>query len=582
MNIKTLLLLSPALLLCSCEMDFYRSDTMTSAMLKNNPGSAVYTTDGNYSMLKDVLEYNGAEDTRNTWVRHYFQMTEFRGDNICLSGRTEDPLYEAITYTDNQTTMSNGYFWYCSYKIIYGANANIESLPEGVSSDTDHVLGENYFLRAMAHFSLVNLYAKPYSRGADNEGVVLRTSTDCSTTARASVGEVYEQIEKDLVKAAELMKGGTVRGDNGFAGYDAARGLLTRVYLYMGRYDDAIALADEMLGSAPASHLESDIADYYANTRTSKETLWCIGMEPTDHQFLAKGQLASMYYSPDGIGSTGWCEMYASDPLLELFERYPQDRRYTSYFSTSSVAGDGSVMIHWPVADNTNSFRGNNLVTSGISYDEASETYSFNTGGVNYTVRKEMRDGYPVWCFGDASNDTSDNDGFEGGTRVYVRSNIKSVASGSRNSYPAYMCSKFSYQDGNPMLSSPAFIRWAEVILNRAESYAHKGDVANALADVNIIRARAGLSGDALFADAADMAAKGYSDVLDVVLDERRLEFCYEGQRAFDLYRNGKSIDRRFAGVQTWEVMTPERLDEIFPYTIPYDETSVSGITNNR
>ncbi len=578
-KIAFLLTLCTAMVFTSCEMDFYRSDTMTSSMLKSNPDAAVYTTDGNYSMLKDVMMYNSAEDTRNTWVRHYFQMTEFRGDNICLSGRTEDPLYEATTYTDNQTTMNNGYFWYASYKIIYGCNANIESLPEGTS---DQVLGENYFLRAVAHLALADLYARPYSRGRDNEGIVIRTSTDCSTTTRATVGEVYDRIVADLQKAAELMKDGTVRGDKGFASYDAARGLLTRVYLYMGRYDDAISLANEMLGSDPASHLESNIGNYFANTRTSDETLWCIGMETTDHEYLAKGQIASMYYSPDGIGSTGWCEMYTSDPLMDLFERYPEDQRFTSYISYCAPANDGSVMIYWPVKDEVNSFRSNTLVTSGISHDSASDTYSFTNGGVSYTVRKEIRNGYPVWCFGDSSNDATDDDGFTGGTRVYVRDNIKSVASGSRQTYPAFMCSKFSYQDGNPMLASPAFIRWAEVILNRAESYAHKGDVSNALADVNILRTRAGLSGSALFADEADMNAKGYTDVLDVVLDERRLELCYEGQRAIDLYRNGKNIDRRFGGVQTWEVLTPEKLDEIYPYTIPYDETSVSGITNNR
>ena len=75
---------------------------------------------------------------------------------------------------------------------------------------------------------------------------------------------------------------------------------------------------------------------------------------------------------------------------------------------------------------------------------------------------------------------------------------------------------------------------------------------------------------------------KGYGDILDVVLDERRLELCFEGHRAIDLYRNGKSIDRRFAGVQKWEILTPEMLDEVYPYCIPYDEVTVSGIPNNK
>ena len=80
-----------ALAMVSCEMEHFRSDTMTSSQLAADPGAAVYTTDGNYSLFKDVLLYNGSEYSANTYVRHYLQMTEFRGDNMTLSGRTTTP-----------------------------------------------------------------------------------------------------------------------------------------------------------------------------------------------------------------------------------------------------------------------------------------------------------------------------------------------------------------------------------------------------------------------------------------------------------------------------------------------------------
>ena len=48
---KIITLFAAAAALVSCNLDFYRSDTMTSAMLGANPGAAVYTTDGNYSMF---------------------------------------------------------------------------------------------------------------------------------------------------------------------------------------------------------------------------------------------------------------------------------------------------------------------------------------------------------------------------------------------------------------------------------------------------------------------------------------------------------------------------------------------------
>ena len=142
-----------------------------------------------------------------------------------------------------------------------------------------------------------------------------------------------------------------------------------------------------------------------------------------------------------------------------------------------------------------------------------------------------------------------------------------------RNTFPKYFVTKFSYQDGEPMLSSPVLLRWGEVVLNRAEAYAKMGNTAKALEDVNLIRNRAGIPA----MEAGNL--HGYTDILDVVLDERRMELSFEGHRMFDVYRNRRTMDRRYAGVQPWEEIdyTADKIQ--FP--IPYGETSVSGIDQN-
>ena len=136
--------------------------------------------------------------------------------------------------------------------------------------------------------------------------------------------------------------------------------------------------------------------------------------------------------------------------------------------------------------------------------------------------------------------------------------------------------SKFSYQDGDPMLCSPAMIRWGEVILNRAEAYAKLGNDKEALDDVNVIRKRAEIPEEGMFS-LSNM--HGYGSVLDVVLDERRLELAFEGHRMFDVYRNKRAMDRRFAGVQPWEVVRYDDPRTILP--IPYNEITVSHIPQN-
>ena len=576
------MMIAAAAALVSCNMDFYSSDTMTSSMLKENPGAAVYTTDGNYSMFYQHLEYASGMWGGYTYSRLLFLMTELRGDNVCLSGRSEDPLYEDCVYGDNPQTLDLQYFWYASYKIIYGANSNIESIPVGVDAATDHLLGENYFIRAIAHLNLCNIFATPYTYGAekrpDMPGVVLRNSTDCSVTTRATIGEVYEQIVEDLKKAADLMKAGTRRGNAGYASYNAARGLLTRVYLYMGEYDKCIELAEEMLGGNPASNLD-DITKYFSDTRISKETLWCIAKDNDDEgtDYAPKSQLASMYYSPDGIGGTGWCEMYWSDPLMELIFRHPEDKRLT-YFGTINATNDGTKVVHWPMSDPDNNFRLNAKVHNVKLGTDPNNLATLSFDGKSYTLKSMEVNGHTEYYINGYYPGDVDDDGFEAGTRVYVRDNV-AAATGCRDSFPAYTMSKFSWQDGDSMLSSPAVIRWAEVVLNAAEAYAHKGDVTNALKYTNVIRTRAGIP---TWADAAAYEAEGYTDIVDVVLDERRLELCFEGHRAIDVFRNGKVLDRRFAGVQPWEVLDKAQMDLRFPYCIPFAEISVSGIQGNK
>lgn len=567
--------------LASCNMDFYRSDTMTSAMLSENPAAAVYTTDGNYALLKDRMEYSN-DRSDNIYLKILFQMTEFRGDNTCLSGRTTSPVYSHMTYTDNPQVPHLSYFWYISYKIIYGCTSNIESIDEDVSAEMNHLLGENYFLRAMCHFNLCNLYATPYSRGAEKPGIVIRNSTDCSVTKRATVGETYTQIVSDLEDAMRLMKGGQRRGDAGYASYEAAAGLLTRVYLYMGEYQKCIDLADELLGANPSSCLD-DITTYFANTRTSKETLFCIVKTESDKDYSPRSELASLYYSPDAIGGTGWCEIYWSDPLIELMFRHPEDKRLT-YYGTISATNDGKKMIHWPIPDNANRFRLNANVNN-ISFDMDASENTITYQGKSYIVKRTTEHtGYPEYYIENLYEGIADdNDGFMGPkqTRVYVRDNVD-VATGIRQTFPAYTMSKFSYQNGNPMLASPAVVRMGEVVLNVAEAYAHLQNESKALEYVNIIRTRAGIP---TWRDKTHYESEGYDNLLDVVLDERRLELCFEGHRALDLYRNGRAIDRRFAGNQDWEVIEltddEKGLDFRFPYCIPFEETSVSGIPGN-
>ncbi|QNK61509.1 RagB/SusD family nutrient uptake outer membrane protein [Pedobacter sp. PAMC26386] len=132
----------------------------------------------------------------------------------------------------------------------------------------------------------------------------------------------------------------------------------------------------------------------------------------------------------------------------------------------------------------------------------------------------------------------------------------------NRNGYPKYFINKYSFQEGYETLSSPVVLRLAEMYLTRAESAFQLGRPNDALADVNVIRTRAGLSESALFS-AGNMM--GYTNVLDVILDERRLEFAFECQRKFDVFRNKRTMNRDYPGTHLASGQTTQQI----PYTDP-------------
>ena len=553
--------------LASCNLDYFPSDELNSNVLLNSASGAEYVIDGCYAMLKEEYEYVEYASS-NTYIRHYMQDTEFPSDNICLSGQTTDPLAKATWYkmTDNLKNIELP--WWIGYKVIYSANTVIETFKEGESTANDQLIGEAYFLRGMIHFHLVNLFARQYSLGRDNLGIPLRISTNTSETTRATVGEVYDQVVKDLTKAAELMNAPRHSGSPAYATKNAALGMLSRVYLYMDENQKVLDVISQM--PEPTGKLDSDYPTYFARALESTETLLAVAHTVLEDR--AQASIGSMYNGDGG----GWGEVYASDPLMNLYERYPSDNRL-SYIKLQIETDDrqplcGKPVVFFPVKSASDDFRSN--LYAEIKTDGSGKYCEIEDGGTKTTYRiKELKvngmnqedsEGEYTLYYVEYGGDTCF-------ARMYEQFPIH------RFTYPNYFVTKFGYQDGHPQLSSPVLLRWAEVVLNRAEANAKLGHDAEALADVNAIRQRAGIPAEGLFELGTKM--HGYTKVLDVVLDERRMELAFEGHRRNDVYRNKRDMDRRYPGTQPWEIV--KYTDDKIQYPIPYNERSVSGIPQN-
>ena len=576
-----------ACMLNSCvEMDLTPKETMTSAKLSTDPAGIELATIGAYRWFRvNRSGMTGGSSSRCVYARNWFQMNEFRSDNIFIAGVTSDPFMKSYEYSDIQTEETVRYFWYVSYSILNALNTNIGVATEGRSQKDDHILGENYFLRALVYLNLCDIYARPYSQGADNPAVVLRTEEPLTgEVKRATIGEVYEQVEYDLKKAIQLM-GDYRRSENaGYAWKGSAQGLLSRLYLNMGRNQDVVDIVNEMLnGRTPADVLDPNLTTYFTRTQTSKETLWCIGYLSSESP--GTSSVASMYLT-DPASGTGWGEIYPSDPIYELFTRYADnDIRWKDFHLFQAIPSPGVTfngepvkwMANWPIPNPTSWYYGLQYrylaEDAGGKYiifsdnpglnNPIDDDYFTNTSTKIY-IEEEIVNTYPKYFF------------MHNGNKVNV---TITPATNNRMSYRKIFNKKLSYQDGNAMLCSYPMIRWGEVILNRAEAYSKLNNPASALADVNAIRSRAGLSGDQLMTQ-SNMIPRGYTNVLDVVLDERRLELAYEGFRWKDLFRNNKPMDRRYGGTHPWEIIQPTDLR--IPHQISGDEMLINqGVLPN-
>lgn len=193
---------------------------------------------------------------------------------------------------------SSGYnysYYSVPYQWIMNANQILESLGkidrETLGTDDqklyDQCKGEALTFRAFAHYEMVQMYAKRYVPGQANtqDGIIYRNSMDTEPAPRASVEDVYKNIEADLEAAANLLDGIKVNDVNHFS-KKVVLGFQARVALTKGEYQKAgdkasaaIELAEkegrELMNK---SNLYCGFADINSDT---KEVMWG-AMTPDD------------------------------------------------------------------------------------------------------------------------------------------------------------------------------------------------------------------------------------------------------------------------------------------------------------
>lgn len=188
-------------------------------------------------------------------VEPYFSSSALRTQRLF---RWEDVIYQPNEDAVEMTIpMTNLYLY---NKIIN----EVPDVKEGTDQQKASIKAEARAGRAWTYFLLINYYGKPYhnTSSATDPGYPIITKGDVTDTkfTRASVKEVYDFILDDLTGSIpDLPAQTTSRMRMSKA---AAQGVLGKVYVFMGRYTEALVQLNSALQNASQGTISVKLYDY--------------------------------------------------------------------------------------------------------------------------------------------------------------------------------------------------------------------------------------------------------------------------------------------------------------------------------
>lgn len=268
---------------------------------------------------------------------------DYQYNNIGGSNRASfyyDMTYQTASEFSSSTSSSN-VAWKSPYIVIGRANRIIAAAEGGALSDAaeakatiDQYAAEAKVLRALAHFDLVRIYGKPYTedQGA-SLGVPLVTGVLESNAkpARSTVAEVYTQVVKDLTEAISSNALAT-ETELGYVSVWGAKAILSRVYLNMGDYANALSVAEDIIKNSGAALWTRD--QYFKAWDAST---------PNESEFLFRLNVAGSTDNNDlnGIGNLqqreGYKEMVATKKFVDMLTSDPKDVRNDMFLPATAA-----------------------------------------------------------------------------------------------------------------------------------------------------------------------------------------------------------------------------------------------------
>jgi len=369
--------------------------------------------------------------------------------------------------------------------------------------------GQSFFLRGLQYFDLVRVYG----------GVPIVTTVEDASPydesikhPRAKTSEVFAQIIKDFDSAAALLPATWEATSYGRFTSGAALAMKSRVLLtaasplFNPDWDNSGSDRwQKALDAGLAAETALTAAGYGLYGSSAKD--WGEMWYKNDNSFNREAIMVRLLSKSDaasGVESNGW----------------ERSIRVSKQSGSGGVAAPKEMLDLFPLADGSRPVPGTNYDDALFFMNRDPRFYrTFAFSGAKWPTAENKNDTVWLYRWKDASNKTAYSDG----------NNVISPAVVRKMSNPSASTASLAFS-GTDIFE----YRYAELLLNIAECYAAKGDIANCLNYLGKIRARVGIP-----------SANNYGigtlstkyQAIEACLYERRVELAYEGKRFWDIQR---------------------------------------------
>ena len=251
-----------ALAACSGDkLETQPTDSVSGTTLFSDAKAAMVPLNGLYRSMYT----SGWSTTGNTHqcfgVSAYCLASEVMGDDFIMGAQGSGWFWFDAAYNvkgrAHQSSWRSYDLWYAFYTWIANANYVIaaEETMGGATEDIHYVVGQAYAVRAYSYFQLAQWFARTYKGHESEPCVPIYTEPTFKTTTgqpRATVADVYKQIDSDLEKALTLLEG-TELQDKTHMGYATTLGIASRVALVEENWSKALEYADAAIKASGCS-----------------------------------------------------------------------------------------------------------------------------------------------------------------------------------------------------------------------------------------------------------------------------------------------------------------------------------------